>query len=59
MVQSLDQESTGMKKEKDQINTSLISKKRNKSKTHLSCLIEDNKVITDQDTILKDLEKVL
>ena len=31
--------------------------KRNKSKTHLSCLIEDNKVITDQDTILKDLKK--
>ena len=31
--------------------------KRSKSKTHLSCLIRDNKVITDQDTILKELKK--
>ena len=31
--------------------------KRNKSKTHLSCLIENNKIITDQDTIQKDLKK--
>ena len=30
--------------------------KRNKSKTHLSYLIENNKIITDQDTIQKDLK---
>ena len=33
--------------------------KRNKSKTHLSCLIENNKIITDQDTIQKDLKSFI
>ena len=32
-------------------------KKRNKFKTHLSCLIENNKIITDQDTIQKNLKR--
>ena len=57
MVQSLDQESTDMKREKNQINPFFNLEKRNTSKTHPSCLIEGNKVITDQDTILKDLKK--
>ena len=33
--------------------------KRNKSKTHISCLIENNKIITDQDTIQKDLKNFI
>ena len=58
MVQSLDQESTGMKREKNQINTFLILRKKgNKFKTHLSSVIENNKIITDQDTIQKDLKR--
>ena len=57
MVQSLDQESTGMKREKNQINTFFNLEKRNKSKTHLSCLIKNNRIITDQDTIQKDQKK--